>query len=80
MAREIIGSDSFVEVYVSTPLDICMERDVKGLYQKAKKGEIPNFTGISSPYEIPEHSELTIDTSTCTVEEAVEQIMQTLSS
>ena len=80
MAREIIGNDSFVEVYVSTPLDTCMERDVKGLYQKAKKGEIPNFTGISSPYEIPERPELTIDTSTCTVEDAVEQIQQALSS
>lgn len=78
MAREIIGNDSFVEVYVSTPLDTCMERDVKGLYQKAKKGEIPNFTGISSPYEIPEHPELTIDTSQSTVEEAVEQIQQAL--
>lgn len=80
MAREIIGNDSFIEVYVSTPLDTCMERDVKGLYQKAKKGEIPNFTGISSPYEIPERPELTIDTSTCTVEAAVEQIQQALSS
>ena len=48
------------------------------VYQKAKKGEIPNFTGISSPYEVPEHPELTIDTSTCTVEDAVEQIQQTL--
>ena len=79
MAREIVGSDSFVEVYISTPLETCMERDVKGLYQKAKKGEIPNFTGISSPYEAPEQPELAIDTSACTVEQAVEQIRQFLS-
>ena len=74
MAWEIIGNDSFIEVYISTPLDTCIERDVKGLHQKAKKGEIPNFTGISSPYEISEDLELTIDASMCTVEEEVEQI------
>lgn len=64
----ILDGDSFVEVYVSTPLDTCMERDVKGLYPESKKGRYPHFTGISIPYEIPEHPELTIDTSMCTVE------------
>ena len=54
MARELIGSDSFIEVYVDTPLDICEQRDVKGLYKKAREGKIPNMTGISSPYEAPE--------------------------
>lgn len=55
MARELIGIDRFFEVYVSTPLDVCEKRDVKGLYRKARKGEIPNMTGINSPYEAPEH-------------------------
>lgn len=76
MARTIVGSESFVEVYISTSFEECMKRDVKGLYQKAKKGEIPNFTGISSPYEVPEQPDFEIDTAERTVEEAVEQILQ----
>lgn len=77
MAREIIG-DSFVEIYVSTPLEECEKRDVKGLYQKAKEGMIPNFTGISSPYEPPEHAEITVDTSKHTLNECIEFIMKEL--
>lgn len=73
-AREIVG-DGFVEIYVSTPLEVCEQRDVKGLYQKARKGEIPNFTGITSAYEAPKKPEMEIDTSKCTLEEAVEQIV-----
>lgn len=76
-AREIIGDD-FFEVYVSTPIEECEKRDVKGLYQKARKGGIPNFTGISSPYEIPESPDLIINTKEISVEEAVEQIMDEL--
>lgn len=76
-AREIIG-DTFIEIYVSTPLEECERRDVKGLYRKARAGEIPNFTGISSPYEPPVNPEMTIDTSECSLEEAVEQIMDYL--
>ena len=60
MARELIGADDFIEVYVDTPLEICEERDVKGLYRKARKGEIPNMTGINSPYEEPLNPELRI--------------------
>lgn len=77
MAREIIG-DSFVEIYVSTPLEECERRDVKGLYQKAKSGMISNFTGVSSPYEVPEHAEITIDTSKYTLSECVDHIMKEL--
>ena len=73
LARSIIG-ETFVEVYVSTPLEICEQRDIKGLYQKARKGEIPNFTGISSPYEIPDNAELTIDTSVIELDEAISLI------
>ena len=77
LARSIIGED-FVEIYVNTPLEECERRDVKGLYKKARKGEIPVFTGISSPYEAPEQPEIQIDTSKCSVEEAVEQVMKSL--
>ncbi|MBQ5952167.1 MAG: adenylyl-sulfate kinase [Lachnospiraceae bacterium] len=63
MAREIIGAERFMEIYVSTPLAECEKRDVKGLYKKARMGEIPNFTGINSPYEAPAASDAEIDTS-----------------
>ena len=53
MARELIGTDNFVEVFVDTPLDVCEQRDPKGLYKKARSGELPNMTGINSPYEPP---------------------------
>ena len=75
-AKDIIGSDSFVEVYVSTPVEECEKRDVKGLYKKAREGKIPNFTGISSPYEVPEHPDVTVDTSSMTVEECVDAILK----
>ncbi|MGN0155087.1 MAG: adenylyl-sulfate kinase [Lachnospiraceae bacterium] len=77
MAREIIG-DCFIEIYVSTPLEECEKRDVKGLYQKAKAGMIPNFTGISSPYEEPEHAEITVDTSKHDLNECVDFILKEL--
>jgi bifunctional enzyme CysN/CysC len=60
LARELIGSDNFLEVYVNTPLVVCEERDVKGLYKKARLGLIPNFTGIDSPYEAPVNPDITI--------------------
>lgn len=77
VARNIIGK-SFVEVYVSTPLEECEKRDVKGLYKKARAGKISNFTGISSPYEVPENPEIAIDTSKHSVEECIDLIMQSL--
>ena len=75
-AREIIGKGNFVEIYVSTPLEVCERRDIKGLYRKARNGQIPNFTGITSPYETPSHAEIEIDTSKCTLEEAVEFVLK----
>ena len=77
LARSIIGED-FVEIYVSTPLEECENRDVKGLYKKARSGEIPVFTGISSPYEEPEQPEVQIDTTDLSVEQAVTQLLQHL--
>lgn len=74
-AREIIGAENFIEVYVSTPLEVCEERDVKGLYKKARDGKIPNFTGISSPYEVPQNPSMVIDTNKVSLEQAVERIV-----
>lgn len=75
MAAEIIGKDDFVEVFVSTPLEECEKRDVKGLYAKARRGEIKNFTGISAPFEAPEHPDITLDTSKLSVEESVKILL-----
>lgn len=76
MAEKIIGKDNFIEIYVSTPLEECERRDVKGLYKKARKGDIPNFTGISEEYQIPVNPALVLDTSENTLEECVQQIMK----
>ncbi len=76
-ARQLIGD--FVEVYVKCPLNVLIERDVKGLYAKALRGEIPNFTGISDPYEPPENPEVVVETDKETVEESVGKILQALS-
>ncbi len=73
LAREILG-EHFLEIYLSTSLEECQRRDVKGLYAKAKRGEIPGFTGISGPYEKPSHPDLEIDTGQCSVEEAIDRI------
>ena len=76
-AREIIG-DAFMEVYVSTPIAECERRDIKGLYQMARKGELDYFTGVTSPYEVPEHPDAVIDTSQHSVEECVDLILRQL--
>lgn len=73
-ARMIIGEGNFIEIYVSTPLEECEKRDVKGLYKKARNGEIPNFTGISSPYEAPQHAEICVDTSILSLDDAVKYV------
>lgn len=75
MASDIIGAEDFKEVYISTPLEVCEARDVKGLYAKARRGEIKNFTGISAPFEAPEHPALSIDTSKVSLEDSVKQIL-----
>ena len=77
-AREIIGKDSFFEIYVNTPLEECERRDVKGLYKKARSGDLPDFTGISSPYEAPDCPDALIDTSDRKIQECVDQILQAL--
>ncbi len=73
--RDTLGDGDFIEVYVAASLETCESRDVKGLYQKARAGEIPEFTGISAPYEEPEKPELVIDTNRHTVDQSVEQLV-----
>ena len=76
--REIMGEGDFIEAHVAASLETCEGRDVKGLYEKARKGEIPEFTGISAPYEEPEHAEVTLDTNAHGVEESVKQLVDYL--
>ena len=75
MARELIGQGEFIEIFVDTPLEVCEARDPKGLYRKARTGQIPNFTGISSAYEPPEDPEIRLETSAQSVEQSVEQLI-----
>ena len=79
-ARQTIreGCKRFIEVYVSTPLETCIARDAKGLYAKALRGELPGFTGIEAPYEPPLQPELTLDTTTLTLEECVASVIHLL--
>ena len=79
MVRNLVAKDEFVEVFVDTPLEVCESRDVKGLYAKARDGKLPNFTGISSPFEAPENPEIRIDTTTTSAEDAAQQIIDYLS-
>jgi len=79
MVRGLVEENEFVEVFVDTPLEVCEERDVKGLYAKARTGELTNFTGISSPYEEPKNPEIRIDTTEVSVEEAADLILEYLS-
>lgn len=76
MARNIIGEKDFFEVYLSTPLAECERRDVKGLYARARRGEVKDFTGISAPFEAPEHPALAIDTTTTPLQENVMKVVE----
>jgi adenylylsulfate kinase len=75
LVRDLVDEPEFIEVYVRCPLSVCEHRDVKGLYRRARAGEIPNFTGIDSPYEEPERPEIVIDTSELTLDECVDAIL-----
>lgn len=76
MAKQIIGPEDFCEIFVDTPLAICEQRDVKGLYKKARNGEIKGFTGIDSPYEAPTDPALIIKTAAQTLEESLDQVLE----
>ena len=76
MASSIIGKENFLEIYVNTPIEECERRDVKGLYAKARKGEIKDFTGVSAPFEAPEYPALSLDTSVLSLEESVNKLLE----
>ncbi|MEC2304962.1 MULTISPECIES: adenylyl-sulfate kinase [Heyndrickxia] len=78
MVRELVEGNEFVEIYVNCPLEACEQRDPKGLYKKARNGEIQNFTGIDAPYEAPEHPELVVETDKQPLEQAVGQVIRFL--
>lgn len=79
MACEIIGKDNFIETYLAAGLDVCEQRDPKGLYKKARAGTICDFTGVSAPYEAPENPSLVIDTGRLSVADSISEIMRTVS-
>ena len=76
MAKEIVGKSSFLEIFINTPLEECEKRDVKGLYAKARAGKIPNFTGISAPFDIPENPDLVLQTLNKTPEESANCLLE----
>ena len=78
MAKNIIGENDFIEVFLNTPLEVCEQRDTKGLYKKARSGEIKDFTGISSPFEAPKNPDLEIDTSKLSIKDSVDLIFDSI--
>lgn len=78
LAKNIIGEKDFIEVFVNTPIEICEQRDVKGLYAKARKGEIKDFTGINAPFEVPENPAIIVDTTVLSVGKCVVGIIEKL--
>lgn len=78
--KKIVGAENYFEVFVDTPLEICEQRDVKGLYKKARAGEVKNFTGIDSPYESPKHPDIRIETNKVSIDDAVEKLFESIKS
>jgi bifunctional enzyme CysN/CysC len=76
MARELVGPDEFIEIFVDTPLEVCEQRDPKGLYKKARRGQLQNFTGLDSPYEPPSNPELTLNAHSDSAEALADRIIQ----
>lgn len=76
--KSIVGAENYIEVFVDTPLEICEQRDVKGLYKKARAGEVKNFTGISSPYEKPANPDIVIATDKMSVEQSIDVLMKSI--
>ncbi len=78
LAMKVIGKENFIEIYVSTPMEVCEKRDVKGLYKKAREGKIRDFTGIDSPFEPPADADVEVDTSKLSIAESVEKIVENI--
>jgi adenylylsulfate kinase len=74
--KAIVGHENYIEVFVNTPLEVCGQRDVKGLYKKARAGEVKNFTGIDSPYEAPQQPDITIYTNEMSIEQSMQELMK----
>ena len=75
IAKDIIGEENFIEVYINASLESCEERDVKGLYKKARKGEIKDFTGISAPFEAPKNPDIEINTNKLSIDESIQKVL-----
>jgi adenylylsulfate kinase len=75
LVKSFIPQGKFIEVHIATPLEVCEQRDVKGLYKKARAGQISPFTGISDPYEAPQHADLVLDTSVTSLQDSVQQLL-----
>lgn len=75
IAKDIIGEENFIEVYINASLESCEERDVKGLYKKARKGEIKDFTGVSTPFEAPENPDIEINTNKLSIDESIQKVL-----
>jgi len=80
LAKDIIGQDDFIEVFINTPLEVCEARDVKGLYKKARAGEIKDFTGIDAPFEAPEHPQLDLKTADRKIDETTDELFRYIKS
>jgi bifunctional enzyme CysN/CysC len=80
MARSLVGDDEFIEVHVDTPLEVTEQRDAKGLYKKARRGELKHFTGVDSPYETPETPDLRVNSALLSAEQAADQVIDKLRS
>lgn len=78
LAKKLIGESDFVEVYVDCPLEVCEQRDVKGLYKKAREGKIPHFTGIDSPFEKPDNPNISVDTANNSIEKCLKQLTEAI--
>ena len=77
-AKKVIGEKNFIEIHVDCPLEVCEQRDVKGLYKKARAGEIKHFTGIDSPFEEPDNPDLRVNTATNTLDECLEDLLKNI--
>ena len=75
IAKDIIGEDNFIEVYINSSVETCEDRDIKGLYKKARAGEIKDFTGISAPFEVPENADIEINTSELSIDDSVQKVL-----
>ncbi len=78
MAKDIIGEGDFIEVYVNAPIEICEDRDIKGLYKKAREGKIKDFTGVDAPFDVPDNPDIEIDTAELSIEDCISKSLKVI--